>query len=103
MSELFDQTYVLAFITGMAALLSLITEMTKELPKLRDIPTALQVIVMAVILVPVAAIALAGQLGYAVTWQYVFAAFLAAFVVAYVSMYGWEKMAEIIRKTRKEQ
>ena len=80
-------------------MVSVITQVIKEMPGLKNIPTA-TVVVLSLVLCPVALVALLTWQGQAITWYMIFACMIAAFVVALVSMDGWERVAEIWRRTK---
>jgi len=62
------------------------------------VPTALTVIILSLILCPVCLLGLAAYYGVAIEWFMVFASFIAAFIVALVSMDGWESVTELAEK-----
>lgn len=62
------------------------------------VPTALTVIILSLILCPVCLLGLAAYYGVAIEWFMVFASFIAAFIVALVSMDGWERVTELAEK-----
>ena len=87
--------YAVMFIGVMAFLVSCITEVLKHITWLdKHVPTAVVVIVLSLVLCP-----LDLQAGkyykIALDWFMVFASFIAAFIVALVSMDGWEKFYEL--------
>ena len=84
----------------MAFAVSVITQVIKEIPGLKNIPTSVVVVVLSLVLCPVALVALLTWQGQAITWYMIFACMIAAFVVALVSMDGWERVAEIWRRTK---
>lgn len=92
--------YVLMAIGVMAFLVSVITQVIKELPGIKEIPTAALVIVLSLILCPVALVALLSWLERPITWYMIFGCMIAAFIVALVAMDGWERVAEIWRRTK---
>ena len=101
MNELMQNvTYLVAAIGVMAFVVSVITQVIKEMPGLKNIPTATVVVVLRLVLCPVALVALLTWQGQAITWYMIFACMIAAFVVALVSMDGWERVAEIWRRTK---
>lgn len=93
-------TYGLALIGGLAFLVSIIVQVIKELPGLKRIPTSIVALVASLILCPVALTVLCTYFKTVITWYYVFASFLAAFVVYLVSTGGWEKIKEIWDRTK---
>lgn len=101
MNELMQNVaYLVAAIGVMAFAVSVITQVIKEIPGLKNIPTSVVVVVLSLVLCPVALVALLTWQGQAITWYMIFACMIAAFVVALVSMDGWERVAEIWRRTK---
>lgn len=93
-------TYGLALIGGLAFLVSIIVQVIKELPGLKNIPTSIVALVASLVLCPVALTVLCTYYKTVITWYYVFASFLAAFVVYLVATGGWEKVKEIWDRTK---
>ena len=93
-------TYGLALIGGLAFLVSVIVQVIKEMPGLNKIPTSVVALATSMILCPVARIVLYTYYKMVITWYYVFAAFVAAFVVYLVSTGGWEKIKSIWDRTK---
>ena len=79
--------------------MSVVTQVIKELPGLKNLPTSMIVIALSLVICPLAMLALLEYLKQPVTWYMVFACMLAAFVVALVSMDGWERLKEIWNRT----
>ena len=71
--------YMLAGVGVLAFFVSVVVQVVKEMPGLNKIQT--NVVALAASIV--------------ITWQYVFASILAAFVVYLVSTGGWEKVSEM--------
>lgn len=92
-------SYLFIAIGVMAFLVSVVTQVIKELPGLKNLPTSMVVIILSLVLCPLAMLALLEYLKQPVTWYMVFACMLAAFVVALVSMDGWERLKEIWNRT----
>lgn len=92
-------SYLFIVIGVMAFIVSVITQVIKELPGLKNLPTSMVVIILSLVLCPLAMLALLEYLKQPVTWYMVFACMLAAFVVALVSMDGWERLKEIWNRT----
>lgn len=88
--------YAVMFIGVMAFFVSCITEVLKHITWLdKHVPTAAVVIVLSLVLCPVGFAGLAKYYKIALDWFMVFASFIAAFIVALVSMDGWEKFYEL--------
>lgn len=92
-------SYLFIAIGVMAFLVSVVTQVIKELPGLKNLPTSMIVIILSLVICPLAMLALLEYLKQPVTWYMVFACMLAAFVVALVSMDGWERLKEIWNRT----
>ena len=92
-------SYLFIAIGVMAFLVSVITQVIKDLPGLKNLPTSMVVIILSLVLCPLAMLALLEYLKQPVTWYMVFSCMLAAFVVALVSMDGWERLKEIWNRT----
>ena len=85
-------SYLLLAIGVMAFLVSVITQVIKSWPGLDKLPTAAVVIILSLVLCPLTFVA-------PIEWYMVFACMVAAFVVALVSMDGWERIKEIWERT----
>ncbi|MGB8455137.1 MAG: hypothetical protein WCD89_22755 [Anaerocolumna sp.] len=83
---------ILGVIGMLAFLVSVITEVTKGVGFLKKIPTDIQVIVLSVFLCVFAYFAYATYAGLTVAWYLVIGAVIGAFIVAFVAMYGWDKL-----------
>ena len=92
-------SYLLIAIGVMAFIVSVITQVIKSWPGLEKLPTLAVVIVLSLILCPVSFVALMAWLQQPIVWYMVFACMIAAFVVALVSMDGWERVKEIWERT----
>jgi hypothetical protein len=94
-------TMVISLMGIVATVVSAITEMTKEIGFLAKTPTAIQVIVLSVVMWVV--IYAAGiSLG---EFKFMWFSFVAVLIVglmnAYVAMYGWEKLQELFNRHKK--
>ena len=88
-------SYLLMAIGIMAFIVSVITQVIKSWPGLDKLPTTAVVIVLSLILCPAAFVALMAWQRQPIEWYMVFACMISAFVVALVSMDGWERVKEI--------
>ena len=96
-------SYVFAAIGAMAFLVSVITQLIKELPVFKEIPTAVVVFVLALVLCPLSFLALMAWRNQPVEWYMIFACMMAAFIVALVSLDGWERVKDIWDRTKYKQ
>ena len=79
----------------LAFVVSVIVEVTKNLPGLKGIPTDLEVIVLAIVLTMLAFFAYMSYMQLVITWYFVVGAIIAGFFVAFIAMYGWSKLTEL--------
>ena len=96
-------TYALIAIGVLAFLVSVITQVIKEMPGLVNIQTNAVALVISLILCPLAVIILCIWLDIRIIWYYIVGAVIAAFIVYLVATGGWEKVAEMWRRTRWEE
>lgn len=89
---------LMIFISVCALLTSVIVEALKSIPKVDKLPTKLICYVVAVILTPISFYAMMAFMKQPVEWFMMFASFLAAFVVAKVSMNGWDDVTELAER-----
>lgn len=92
-------SYALIAIGVMAFLVSAITQVIKSWPGLDRLPTSAVVIVLSLALCPAVLVAVMAWMGQPIEWYMIFACILAAFIVALVSMDGWERLKEIWERT----
>lgn len=93
-------TYGLTALGILAFVVSLIVQVIKELPGLNKLPTSVVALVTSLVLCPVALVVLCSYFKVVITWYYVFASFIAAFIVYLISTGGWEKIKEIWDRTK---
>ena len=93
-------TYVLMAIGVLAFLVSIITQVIKEMPKLREIQTNAVALAVSLILCPISVIVACQYFKIVIEWYYVFASFIAAFVVYLVSTGGWERVSDMWNRTK---
>ena len=92
---------ILTIIGAMATFVTIVTEFTKTWGFLDRIPTSLQVLMVSM-LVSVLSVVIYVQMQKAeMVWYYIVGAIVLGWIVAYVSMYGWEKLTETWKKLKK--
>ena len=92
-------TYLLMAIGILAFLVAAVVQVIKELPWLKQLPTSAVALAVSLGLCLLAVMIGCQCFGISVTWYYVFAAFMGAFVVYLVATGGWERIAEIWQRT----
>lgn len=93
-------TYALMAVGALAFLVSIITQVIKEMPGLKNIQTNAVALVTSIILCPLAVIILCVYLKMAILWYYIVGAVIAAFIVYLVATGGWEKVSEMWNRTK---
>ena len=93
-------TYALTALGLLAFLVSGVTQVIKEMPGLKNLPTAAVALTISVILCPIAVVVACRYFNVVITWYYVFASFIAAFIVYLVATGGWERVTEIWSRTK---
>ncbi len=93
-------TYMLAGIGILAFFVSVVVQVIKEMPWLKKIQTNVVALAVSLIITPIAVVVLCMYFNIVITWYYIFASFLAAFVVYLVSTGGWEKVSEMWNRSK---
>ena len=93
-------TYALIAIGALAFLVSVITQVIKEMPGLKNIQTNAVALVISIILCPLAVVVLCIYFNMSILWYYIVGAVIAAFIVYLVATGGWEKVSEMWNRTK---
>ncbi len=93
-------TYMLMAVGGLAFLVAVIVQVIKELPWLNQIQTSVVALAVSMILCPLVVIIVCQCLKIVIVWYYVFASFIAAFIVYLVATGGWERVTAIWKRTK---
>ncbi len=93
-------TYMLAAVGALAFMVSMITQVIKEMPGLKRVQTNAVALGVSLVLCPAAVVIACQYFKIVIAWYYIFASFLAAFVVYLVSTGGWERVAEMWERTK---
>lgn len=93
-------TYLLIAIGCAAFIVSVITQVIKEMQMLKKIQTNVVALIVSLIICPVAVIIACNYFKIVITWYYIFGSFIAAFIVYLVSTGGWEKVSEMWKRTK---
>lgn len=89
---------ILAVIGAIAFIVSVITQVIKGVGVFAKIPTDGLVLVLSIGITVAAFVAYMQYLHMTILWYMVLAAIIAGFVVAFVAMYGWEKLSELWKR-----
>ena len=93
-------TYALMMIGVLAFAVSMIVQVIKEMPYLVKLPTNAVALAVSLILCPLAVIIACQYFKIVIVWYYVFASFVAAFIVYLVATGGWERVHDMWNKTK---
>lgn len=96
-------TMILVAIGMLAFITSIITQVIKEMPGLANIQTNAVALVIAVIMTVLAVVILCIVFKIQLLWYYIVGAVIASFLVYMVATSGWEKVAEMWRRTKWEE
>lgn len=91
-------TIILAVIGAIAFIVSVITQVIKGVGIFAKIPTDGLVLVLSIGITVAAFVAYMQYVHMTILWYMVLAAIMAGFVVAFVAMYGWEKLSELWKR-----
>lgn len=101
MQELLSNaTILLAVVGGLAFIVSVITQVIKGI--FNSVPTDLVVFVLSIALTVTAFIAYMQYIKAEMLWYMIVASVIAGFIVAFVSMFGWEKLSELWKRFGKD-
>lgn len=88
-------TVLIFFVSVCAFFTALIVEGLKSIPKIDRLPTKFVVYIVAVLITTPVCVAMMAFMKQPIEWFMVFGSFLASFVVAKVSMNGWDDITEL--------
>lgn len=87
----------------LAFVVSVIVEVVKNLPGVQHIPTDIVVFVLAIVLSIIALTIITAVLAIPIQWYYYVAAVLLGFFVAFVAMFGWQKLTALWDRFKTKQ
>lgn len=93
-------TYLLMAIGVLAFLTSVITQVIKEMPGLKNIQTNAVALGIALVLCPLTVVILCIYFNIQIIWYYLVGAVVAAFIVYLVATGGWEKVVKMWNRNR---
>lgn len=89
----------LILIIGVLALgTSVITQVIKNIPILKKIPTDVVVFIISIILTISSTIAYMQINNINIMWYYIVSSIVGSFFVSFVAMFGWDKLTELIKR-----
>lgn len=93
-----NMTILLGVIGILAFTVSVVVQVFKGVSVLKKIPTDILVFVLSIGLTVTAFVAYMQYVQQTILWYMIIAAILAGLLVAFVSMYGWEKVSELWKR-----
>lgn len=96
-----NMTIILAVIGVLAFCVSVITQVFKGVGVLSKIPTDALVFVLSIGITVAAFVAYMQYINMVILWYMILAAIMAGFIVAFVAMYGWEKLTDLWKRMSK--
>lgn len=93
-------TMMLMAMGVLAFLVSVITQVIKNLGVLKEMATNIVVVALSVILTLGCAIAYLQYIKEPILWYYIFACIIASFIISLISMQGWKAIFEIWNRTK---
>ena len=93
-----NMTILLGVIGILAFTVSVVVQVFKGVSVLKKIPTDILVFVLSIGLTVTAFVAYMQYVQQAILWYMIIAAILAGLLVAFVAMYGWEKVSELWKR-----
>lgn len=93
-----NMALILAIIGALAFMVSVITQVFKGVGLLSKIPTDILVFILSIGLTVTAFVAYMQYIHHVILWYMILASIMAGFIVAFVSMYGWEKLNDLWKR-----
>lgn len=93
-----NTTLLLGVIGILAFAVSIIVQVFKGVSVLKKIPTDILVFVLSIGLTVTAFVAYMQYVQQTILWYMIIASILAGLLVAFVAMYGWEKVSELWKR-----
>lgn len=93
-----NMTILLGVIGILAFVVSVVVQVFKGVSVLKKIPTDILVFVLSIALTVTAFVAYMQYVQQTILWYMIIASILAGLLVAFVAMYGWEKVSELWKR-----
>ena len=97
-----NMTIILAIVGALAFAVSVITQVIKGIGVFNKVPTDIIVFILSIGITVAAFVAYMQYIQMTILWYMILAAIMAGFVVAFVSMYGWEKLSGLWKRFGKD-
>ena len=97
-----NMTIILAIIGALAFVVSVVTQVIKGVVVFSKVPTDILVFVLSINITVAAFVAYMQYIQTTILWYMILAAIIAGFIVAFVAMYGWEKLSELWKRFGKD-
>lgn len=94
---------VIGILGALVFVAQVIVQVTKEVPPIKRIPTKLWAIIVSIAVCQFALFIFAAVAAFTVLWYYIVLAAFAGFVVAYISIYGWDSLNELYLRYAKQK
>lgn len=102
MEYLLSNVALLLTVVGVLAFtVSVITEVTKNVSFLNKIPTDIQVLVTSILLSVISVVVYVQMNKAEMVWYYIVGAIILGFFVAFIAMFGWEKLTTMYARFKK--
>lgn len=104
MDQLMAFIPILTAIIGVACVIvSTIVQMTKSWGALKNFPTQAWTIIVSVLVCVPSYFAYASYEGIPITWYFVFGTIVLSFIVAYITINGWDSFAALVKRFYKKE
>jgi hypothetical protein len=97
-----NMTLILAIIGAIAFLVSVITQVIKNINIFNKVPTDIIVFVLSIGITVTAFIAYMQYIHMTILWYMILATIMAGFIVAFVAMFGWKKLSDLWKRFGKD-
>lgn len=94
---------LLIAVAVICTVITVITQFTKEIGIFKKIPTSLQVLVTSIVVCEVFLFGILSYYNITFVWHYPVAILFASFIIAYICMFGWEKLIEMFKRFWKKE
>lgn len=102
MDTLFQSIMTLLTIAGILVFaVNIITQLTKEVGFLSRIPTKVQVLILSIVFTVLSYFIYVSLMNASIIWYYVVGSVFAGFLVAYIAIYGWDKLFSEWNRSKK--